>query len=43
MLIALLAVLGVNLIVVAGLLVVGLARRRWVNQRPGSFVGAIRW
>jgi hypothetical protein len=42
MLIALLAVLGVNLIVVAGLLLVVLARRRWVNQRPGSFAGAIR-
>jgi len=42
MLIALLAVLGVNLIVVAGLLVVVLGRRRWVNRRPGSFVGAIR-
>jgi hypothetical protein len=42
MLIALLAVLGVNLIVVVGLLVVVLARRRWVNHRPGSFAGAIR-
>jgi hypothetical protein len=42
MLIALLAVLGVNLIVVAGLLVVVLARRRWVNHQSGSFVGAIR-
>jgi Protein of unknown function (DUF2550) len=42
MLIALLAVLGVNLIVVVGLLVVVLVRRRWVNRRPGSFVGAIR-
>jgi hypothetical protein len=42
MLIALLAVLGVNLIVVAGLLVVVLGRRRWVNHRPGVFPGAIR-
>jgi hypothetical protein len=42
MLIALLAVLGVNLIVVAGLLVVVLARRRWVNHRPDVFPGAIR-
>jgi hypothetical protein len=42
MLIALLAVLGVNLIVVAGLLVVVLGRRRWVNHRPGVFAGAIR-
>jgi hypothetical protein len=42
MLIALLAVLGVNLIVVAGLLVVVLGRRRWVNHRPDVFLGAIR-
>jgi hypothetical protein len=42
MLIALLAVLGVNLIVVVGLLVVVVARRRWVRRRPGSFGGAIR-
>ena len=42
MLIALLAVLGVDLIVVAGLLIVVLARRRWVNHRPGAFAGAIR-
>jgi hypothetical protein len=42
MLIALLAVLGVNLIVVAGLLVVVLGRRRWVNHRPDVFVGALR-
>jgi hypothetical protein len=42
MLIALLAVLGVNLIVVVALLAVVLARRRWVSQRPGAFTGAIR-
>jgi hypothetical protein len=42
MLIALLAVLGVNLIVVAGLLIVVLGRRRWVHHRPGVFPGAIR-
>jgi len=41
MLIALLAVLGVNLIVVAALLVMVLSRRRWVSQQPGSFRGAI--
>jgi Protein of unknown function (DUF2550) len=42
MLIALLAVLGVDLVVVAGLLIVVLARRRWVDHRPGAFAGAIR-
>jgi Protein of unknown function (DUF2550) len=42
MLIALLAVLGVDLIVVVVLLVAVLARRRWVNHRPGVFAGAIR-
>jgi hypothetical protein len=42
MLIALLAVLGVDLIVVAVLLVAVLARRRWVNHRPRVFAGAIR-
>jgi len=42
MLIALLAVLGVNLIVIAVMLVVVLSRRRWVKYQPGSFPGAIR-
>jgi hypothetical protein len=42
MLIALLAVIGVDLIVVVVLLVAVLARRRWVNHRPGVFAGAIR-
>ena len=42
MLIALLAVLGVDLIVVVVFLVAALARRRWVNHRPGVFAGAIR-
>jgi Protein of unknown function (DUF2550) len=41
-LIATLAVLGVDLIVVVVLLVAVLARRRWVNHRPGVFAGAIR-
>jgi hypothetical protein len=42
MLIALLAVLGVDLVVVVALLVVVLGRRRWVTHRPGVFAGAIR-
>ena len=42
MLIALLAVLGVNLIVIVVLLAVALSRKRWVKRRPGAFHGAIR-
>src|SRR4051794_40613124 len=42
MLIALLAILGVNLIVVAVLLVSVLSRKRWVKRQPGSFAGVIR-
>jgi hypothetical protein len=42
MLIALLAVLGVDLIVVVALLVSVLSRKRWVKGRPGAFRGAIR-
>ena len=42
MLIALLAVLGVDLIVVVFLLALMLTRRYWVSHRPGSFKGAIR-
>jgi hypothetical protein len=42
MLIALLAVLGVDLIVIVVLLGVVLTRRRWVSHRPGAFKGAIR-
>jgi hypothetical protein len=42
MLIALLAVLGVDLIVIVVLLAGVLARRRWVSQQPGVFKGAIR-
>jgi hypothetical protein len=41
MLIALLAVIGVDLVVVVVLLIAVLARRRSVNQRPGVFAGAI--
>jgi hypothetical protein len=42
MLIALLAVLGVNLIVVVALLASVISRKRWVGHRPGAFQGAVR-
>ena len=42
MLIALLAVFGVDLIVIVVLLGVILARRRWVGRQPDAFKGAIR-
>jgi hypothetical protein len=42
MVIALLAVLGVDLIVIVVLLAGVISRRRWVKQRPGAFPGAIR-
>lgn len=42
MLIALLAVLGVDLWVIVILLAVVLARRRWVSHQPGAFRGAVR-
>jgi hypothetical protein len=42
MLIALLAVLGVNLIVIAVLLAVVVSRKRWVKRQSGSFRGVIR-
>jgi hypothetical protein len=42
MLIALLAVLGVDLSVIVALLAVVLARKRWVSHQPGAFNGAIR-
>jgi hypothetical protein len=42
MLIALLAVLGVNLWVIVVLLAVVLTRKRWVSRQPGAFKGAIR-
>jgi hypothetical protein len=41
-LIALLAVLGVDLWVIVTLLVFVLARKRWVSHQPGAFKGAIR-
>jgi hypothetical protein len=40
--IALLALLGVNLIVIVLLLGAMLSRRRWVNRQPGAFKGVIR-
>jgi hypothetical protein len=42
MLIALLAVLGVNLWVIVALLAVVLSRKRWISHQPGAFKGAIR-
>lgn len=42
MVIALLALLGVDLIVIVILLVVLVTRRRWVSHQPGAFKGAIR-
>ena len=42
MLIALLAVLGVDLIVIVAFLAVVFARKRWVKKQTGAFRGAIR-
>jgi hypothetical protein len=42
MLIALLAVLGVDLIVIVVLLAAVVSRRRWIKHQPGAFYGAIR-
>lgn len=42
MLIALLAVLGVNLIVLLALAALLLARKRWIKRQPGAFRGVIR-
>src|SRR5438093_12790506 len=42
MLIALLVLLGGNLVLVVVLLAVVLARKRWVIRQPGSFRGVIR-
>ncbi len=42
MLIALLAILGVNLIVIVVLLASVLSRKRWVKRQPGAFRGVIR-
>ena len=42
MVIALLALLGVDLIVIVVLLGIMLSRLRWVSHQPGAFKGAIR-
>ena len=42
MVIALLAVLGVDLVVIVVVLGVLLSRRRWVSHQPDAFKGAIR-
>lgn len=42
MLIALLAVLGVDLIVIVAIAAVVISRRRWVRRQDGAFRGAIR-
>ena len=42
MVVALLAVLGVDLIVIVALLGVVLLRKRWVKHQPDSFQGVIR-
>jgi hypothetical protein len=42
MLIALLALLGVNLLVVVGLAALVFSRKRWVKKQSGAFRGAIR-
>jgi hypothetical protein len=42
MLIALLALLGVDLIVLVALAAFVLGRKRWVKRQPGAFAGAIR-
>ena len=42
MLVALLAVLGVDLIVLVAFAAVLFARKRWVKRQPGAFHGAIR-
>ena len=42
MLIALLALLGVDLIVLVALAAFVFTRKRWVKRQPGAFLGAIR-
>jgi hypothetical protein len=42
MVIALLAVLGVDLIVIVAFAALVLGRRRWLKRQPGQFAGAIR-
>jgi len=42
MLIALLAILGVDLVVIVAFAVFVFGRRRWLKRQPGEFAGAIR-
>lgn len=42
MLIALLALLGVDLIVIVAFVAFVISRKRWVKRQPGAFPGAIR-
>jgi hypothetical protein len=42
MLIALLVVLGVDLIVIAAFAALVFGRRRWLKRQPGAFSGAVR-
>jgi len=42
MLIALLVVLGVDLIVVGAFAALVITRRRWLKRQPGTFAGAVR-
>ena len=42
MLIALLAILGVDLIVIVIVAVAVIGRKRWLKKQPGYFAGAIR-
>lgn len=42
MLIALLALIGVDLIVIVVLLAGVLSRKRWITRQPGAFKGAVR-
>ena len=42
MLIALLVVLGIDLIVIVAFVSVVVGRRRWLKRQPGHFVGAVR-
>ena len=39
---AVLAVLGIDLIVIAAFLLLLLGRRRWLKRQPGEFAGAVR-
>jgi Protein of unknown function (DUF2550) len=42
MLIALLVLLGVNLVVIAAFVTIVAGRRRWLSKQPGAFLSAIR-